>query len=69
QGMYKEAELIHRQTLARREKVLGLEHPDTLTSIYCLAYLLAYQQRYHESVILYERACAGYITVLGKDHP
>ncbi|KAK0717692.1 hypothetical protein B0T26DRAFT_854799, partial [Lasiosphaeria miniovina] len=30
---YKEAEQIHRQALELREKVLGREHPDTLTSM------------------------------------
>jgi hypothetical protein len=69
QGKYEEAEAMNRQTLARREKVLGHEHPDTLTSIYCLAYLLTHQQCYNESLPLYKRACAGYEAVLGKDHP
>jgi hypothetical protein len=32
-GKYKEAEAMHRQTLARRENVLGREHPNTLTSV------------------------------------
>ena len=60
---------MNRQTLARREKVLGPEHPDTLTSVYCLADLLANRHRYDESTALYERACTKYITILGKDHP
>jgi hypothetical protein len=58
------------QTLARYEKVLGHEHPSTLTSVYCLAHLLTHQQqRYNESLSLYKRACSGYQAVLGKDHP
>jgi hypothetical protein len=69
QGKYEEAEAMQRQTLARKEMVLGPEHPSTLTSIYCLAYLLTHQQRYYESLPLYKRACAGYEAVLGKDHP
>ena len=60
---------MNRQTLARYEKVLGPEHPDTLTSVYCLAHLLTHQQRHSESLSLYERACAGYEAVLRKDHP
>jgi Tetratricopeptide repeat len=60
---------MHRQTLATREKVLGEEHPDTLTSVYCLAHLLANQYRNDESAALYERACAGYSGVLGNDRP
>jgi Tetratricopeptide repeat len=60
---------MNRQTLAQREKVLGPEHPDTLGSVYCLAHLLASRQRYDDSATLYKRACAGYSTVLRKDHP
>ena len=60
---------MHRQTLATSEKVLGVDYPSTLTSLYCLAYLLASRYRYNESTALYERACAGYNTTLGKDHP
>jgi Flp pilus assembly protein TadD len=33
QGRYEEAERMHRQALELREKVLGLEHPETLTSV------------------------------------
>jgi hypothetical protein len=69
QGKYEEAEAMNRQTLALKEKVLGPEHPDTLTSVYCLAHLLSTRHRYNESLTLYERACAGYETILGKDHP
>ncbi|KAF2865795.1 hypothetical protein BDV95DRAFT_506340, partial [Massariosphaeria phaeospora] len=60
-GKYGEAETMHRQTLARYEKkVLGHEHPDTLTSVYCLAHLLAPRHRYKESLVLCDRASAGY---------
>jgi hypothetical protein len=38
QGKYEQAEEMHRQALGLRETVLGKEHPDTLTSIYCLAH-------------------------------
>jgi hypothetical protein len=60
---------MNRQTLALREKVLGAEHPDTLTSLYCLAHLLANMRRTDESLILYERAWIGYSAVFGEDHP
>lgn len=42
QGKYKEAEAMHRQTLALKEKVLRCEYLDMLTSVYCLTYLLLY---------------------------
>jgi hypothetical protein len=44
---------MNRQTLALREKVLGLKHLDTLISVYCLAHPLAKQYRVDESLILY----------------
>ncbi len=37
QGKYKEAEEMHGQALALRERVLGKEHPDTLLSMNNLA--------------------------------
>ena len=60
---------MHRQTLALREKVLIKDHPKTLTSAHCLAYLLAKQDRFDEATTLYQRACDGYSRVLGDDHP
>ncbi|KAF2818186.1 hypothetical protein CC86DRAFT_309728, partial [Ophiobolus disseminans] len=69
QGKYEEAEAMNRQTLARYEKVLGYEHPNTLTSVYCLAHLLTHLYRYEESLVLYDRASGGYEAVLRKDHP
>jgi hypothetical protein len=69
QGKYELAEAVNWKTLERREKVLGLEHPDTLMSVYCLAYLLAKQYRVDESLILYRRASSRYNATLRKDHP
>jgi hypothetical protein len=51
------------------EKVLGAEHPDTLTSMNNLARVLDSQGKYEEAKILYERACAGLVMVLGEEHP
>ena len=39
QGKYDEAEAMHRRALEGYEKALGLKHPDTLTSVYYLAFL------------------------------
>ncbi|KAF2727418.1 hypothetical protein EJ04DRAFT_398253, partial [Polyplosphaeria fusca] len=69
QGKYDEAESMHRQVLATYEKVLGVEHPNTLDTVYCLAYLLAKRQRYDESAALYDRASIGFTSSLGSDHP
>ena len=40
QGKYEAAEEMNRRALEGREKVLGKDYPDTLTGVYCLAYLL-----------------------------
>ena len=59
---------MHRQTLATREKVLGRKYPNTLTSVYCLAYLLVKQYMFKESLNLYKRACDRYSIVLGEHY-
>ncbi|CAG8883634.1 unnamed protein product, partial [Penicillium egyptiacum] len=46
---YEEAEAIHRRTLQDREKVLGPEHPDTLTSVSNLGSVLESQGKYEEA--------------------
>src|SRR5438046_3001318 len=60
---------MSRRALEGREKALGKEHPDTLTSVYCFAYLLHQRQQYEDASPLYQRACAGYQEKLGLDHP
>ncbi|RDW59938.1 hypothetical protein BP6252_13025 [Coleophoma cylindrospora] len=68
-GKYDEAETMNRRVLAGYEAVLGLEHPSTLTSVYCLADLLRKREKYDEASILYRRACSGYQRQLGRgDH-
>ncbi|RDW63506.1 hypothetical protein BP6252_11051 [Coleophoma cylindrospora] len=69
QGKYTQAETMHRQTLELSQEVLGKMHPDTLTSIYCLAYTLQGKKEYREASILYDRACNGYKSILGATHP
>lgn len=43
QGKYEEAEVMHRQALEAREKVLGREHPLTLNSANNLGFVLSRQ--------------------------
>jgi Tetratricopeptide repeat len=45
-GHYKAAEGTHRRSLELREKVLGKEHPDTLTSMNEVAHALSSQGKY-----------------------
>ena len=58
-----------RQTLARREKVLGPEHPDTLESINNLASVLNSQGKYEEAEAMHRQTLAGCEKVLGHEHP
>ena len=69
QGKYEEAEEIHRQALALTKRVLRKEHPDTLTNVYCLAYLLHHKKRYKDAEVFYYRAYTGYRKILGEKHP
>jgi hypothetical protein len=68
QGKYAEAEAMDRETLGLREKVVGKEHPATLTSVYRLARSLHLQHQYQEALLLYERAYTGYQNTLGPNH-
>jgi hypothetical protein len=52
-GRYKAAEWAHRQLLERRERVLGKEHLDTLTSINNIARALSNQGKYMEAEKIY----------------
>ena len=52
---------MHRQALGLMEVVLGRQHPNTVTSVYCLAYLLHLQQRLSEAGPLYQRALVTHV--------
>ena len=60
---------MNRRALDGREKALGKDHPDTLTSVYNLAYLYQRQHRLDEADELYLTALSGYRKVLGLAHP
>ena len=60
---------MFQHALATREKVLGPEHPQTLTSVNNLAVLYQAQGRYGEAEPLYRRALATKEKVLGPEHP
>jgi tetratricopeptide (TPR) repeat protein len=68
-GRYGEAEPLLVRALEARERVLGAEHPDTLTSVNNLAVLYESQGRLGEAEPLYLRALAGSERVLGAVHP
>jgi tetratricopeptide (TPR) repeat protein len=66
QTKYKEAEELSRRALEGREKVLGKDHPDTLDSVYGLAYLLPHLCGYDEALTLYQKALLGCTEALGS---
>ena len=66
---YDEAEQMNRRALDGRKKVLGKEHPDTLTSISNLALVLQDQGKYEQAEQMNRQALDAYEKVLGKEHP
>ena len=66
---YSQAELLYRQALASREKVLGEEHLDTVVSLNNLAELLREQGKLEEAEPLFRRALAILEEALGPEHP
>ncbi|KAJ8112893.1 hypothetical protein OPT61_g4848 [Boeremia exigua] len=68
-GSYSVAEQLNRRALEGREKELGERHPDTLTSVYCLAHLLHTLRQYAEAAELYQQACDSRTEQLGPNHP
>ncbi|KAH8901095.1 hypothetical protein GQ53DRAFT_631111, partial [Thozetella sp. PMI_491] len=56
-GKYNKAQAMHWEMLALREKVLGRENPDTLTSMRNLVNVLSSQEKYHGLRLYAERCC------------
>jgi tetratricopeptide (TPR) repeat protein len=54
---------------AEAEKVLGPEHPDTLTSVSNLGLALSKRGKYEEAESMHRRALEGREKVLGPEHP
>jgi Flp pilus assembly protein TadD len=69
QGRYARAEVLYRQALGVRQKVLGAEHPHTAGSLDRLAGSLDAQGRYAQAEPLLRQALAIRQKVLGTEHP
>ncbi len=67
-GQYWEAEPLRKSVLAICERVLGPEHPDTLSSLNNLAILYHEQGKFELAEPLYQRALEGRERVLGPEH-
>jgi hypothetical protein len=57
------------QVLEKRKRVLGQEHPDTLTSMGSLASTYSIQRRWKEAEELQIQLTNSLQTILGEDHP
>jgi tetratricopeptide (TPR) repeat protein len=63
------AEELLRSALAGRQKKLGIDHPDTLITMYNLAHLLHDKGRFEDAEPLYKEALEGMRKRLGVGHP
>lgn len=68
QGKYGQATPLMERLLATRERVLGKQHPDTLTSMANLAELYRLQGRYNDAEPLFRGVIEARERVLGKEH-
>ncbi|MGE3357374.1 MAG: tetratricopeptide repeat protein [Acidimicrobiia bacterium] len=68
-GRFADAITLNERTLADYERVLGVDHPDTLTSRSNLANSYWSAGRVAEAITLEERTLADCERVLGVDHP
>jgi tetratricopeptide (TPR) repeat protein len=68
-GEYTAAEGFLRRSLDIRENALGVEHPDTLTSVSHLGSVLSMQGKYDEAEAMHRRALEGREKVLRQEHP
>ena len=68
-GRLGEAIALYEQVLADRIRVLGPDHPDTLSSRNNLAYAYESAGRLKEAIVMLGGALADSLRVLGPDHP
>ncbi|KAF1965815.1 HET-domain-containing protein [Bimuria novae-zelandiae CBS 107.79] len=68
-GRYEEAEELFVQVMETRKRVLGEEHPDTLTSMANLASTYRNQGRWKEAEGLFVQVMETRKRVLGEEHP
>ena len=68
-GMYGVAEKTIKRAISARERVLGMEHTDTLTSVSLLALVLQDLGKYEAAEEMNRRALEGREKVLEKEHP
>ncbi|KAL5392900.1 hypothetical protein DPSP01_000595 [Paraphaeosphaeria sporulosa] len=68
-GRWREAEELFVQVMEKRKRVLGNEHPSTLTTMGNLATVLANQGKYEAAEVMNKQTLSLSKTVLGREHP
>ncbi|WP_189428446.1 tetratricopeptide repeat protein, partial [Streptomyces thermoviolaceus] len=68
-GRHQEAADLHQRNLTDYERILGPDHPDTLTSRHNLAIALYAMGRHQEAADLHQRNLTDRERILGPDHP
>lgn len=68
-GQYAQAESVHRRSLQLRSQYLGPKHPDTLTTMACLAEALSHLGEFGEAEKLHSETLNARKEVLGEEHP
>ncbi|MGA5564392.1 tetratricopeptide repeat protein [Streptomyces platensis] len=68
-GRWEESGEAHRALAAARERILGADHPDTLTSRLEAGHALGRLGRHFEAHQIYAEVLAGRERALGPDHP
>jgi hypothetical protein len=68
-GNLDRAILLHEQTLADRQRVLGADHPGTLTSRNNVAHVYQAAGNVAFAVTQFEQAVAAVVRALGEEHP
>lgn len=69
EGRWKEAEDLDAKVLEARRRVLGEEHPDTITAMANLASTYRDQGRWKEAGELFVKVLEASRSVLGEEHP
>jgi tetratricopeptide (TPR) repeat protein len=69
EGRYGDAEALGSQALEIRRRVLGPEHPETLSSMNNLAIVYQYETKYKQAQALFSKASEISLRLRGAEHP
>jgi tetratricopeptide (TPR) repeat protein len=68
-GQYSAAEMVHRQALLVKEKILGKNHSRTLMSMDEVGIALDNQGKYMAAEAIHQQTLAQRVNILGPEHP